>query len=123
MKRIMPIFAMVLFAGCTTMLPRDDAAVLRMKSVIVCEVDFRNAAMSDVVNFMANSWHCVCHPWINPTQEIDGDTVTYHFHVDQYDSNDPNGSIDPVKGTNETSLVRLGPMVTLHAEKISVYIC
>jgi hypothetical protein len=121
MKRIITIVAMAALAGCVTTSSREAAGTSRLKSVIVPEVDFRDAAMSDVVEFVANSWHCVCHPWIHPTQRIEGDSVTYHFHVDDYDPHDPDSSIGLVKGTNKTSFVRLGPMVTFHAEKINIH--
>ena len=97
------------------------SASARLKSVVVPEVEFRDAAISDVVESIANSWFCIGHPWVHPTQEIKDDIVTYRFHVDAYDPDDPKSSIALPRGTNGTALVRLGPMVTFRAERITVY--
>jgi len=92
-----------------------------MKSAIIPEVHFQDAAISDVMEFVANSWHCICHPWIYPTQKIEGNTVIYHFYMDDYDPHDPSSSCDLIKGTNKTEIVRLGPIVTFHEEKINLH--
>ena len=120
MKRITILLAAIMLAGCAIPGMRDQPAAQRLDGVVVPEVDFRSAAMSDIVDFIASSWHCICHPLVYPTQEIDGESVTYSFHVDAYNPHDPTSSIGLVKETNETTVVRLGPTITFHAENISV---
>jgi hypothetical protein len=121
MRRIATLFAVAALAGCATPDISSQPAAKRLSVVVVPEVDFRSAAMSDIVNFIASSWHCLCHPLVYPTQDVKGDFVTYIFHVDAYNPHDATSSIGLIKGTNETAIVRLGPTITFHAENISVF--
>lgn len=121
MKRIFTVFVLTILTGCTTISSRDKITVSRLKSVIVPEVHFQDAAMSDAVEFVANSWHCICHPWVYPTQKIEGNSVIYHFYIDDFDPHDSSSSCALIKGTNKTEIVRLGPTVTFYAEKINLH--
>ena len=108
MKRLGHIVLLTLAAaGCATtdFSVHHKPTAAWLAKIEIPEIDFRNAAMSDVVDFMAISWHCICHPMTYAKQEIHGDSVTYSFHIDFYDPHDPNSRPVGIKGTNETQMV------------------
>ncbi|MBI3987352.1 MAG: hypothetical protein HY343_10550 [Lentisphaerae bacterium] len=51
---------------------QHEPTAARLRAITVPTINFRNAAMSYVVEFLANGWHCMGHPWVYPEQTIQG---------------------------------------------------
>jgi len=92
---------------------RDSATAERLRIIPVAKMTFDGCAFSDVVEYMAMNLHCVCHPVVHPSQTTSNDAVTYIIPFDRFDGENPSSPKDLLKGTNETSIVRFGPAVTL----------
>ncbi|OGV61140.1 MAG: hypothetical protein A2283_24015 [Lentisphaerae bacterium RIFOXYA12_FULL_48_11] len=114
-KNVWLLILTFVFSGCTTsgVIIHHEQTAERLRKIPVVEMDFKGAATSDVVEYLALNLHCIGHPPIYPKQIIKENSVTYVIPFDTYDAHNPNSSALELKGTNKTEVTRLGPAVTL----------
>ena len=117
------LVALVVCAGCATLdKPQGRVTTDALKKVTVPEVDFRHAAMSDVVEFVcACGPGCIGHSGFHAAQEIRGNTVVYRLRLCGHDLHDETSPNCVLKPGEERPLVRLGPELNLSTNNISIY--
>ena len=115
MKIIRMLAPLLVLCGCATSRVEltHEPTIERLRKIPVVAMEFQDAAMSDVVAYIAMNLHCVCHPMVFPQQTIQGEVVAYTIPFDTFDGEDPTCPKDRLKGTNETVMLRLGPAITL----------
>lgn len=99
-------------------MPTTDA----LRKVIIPEVSFRQAAMSDVVKDLSYCGPgCLCHSGLHASQDIREHEVVYRMRLCGHDAHDEK-SPECTRQPNEcVPFVRLGPEVSLTTNKISTY--
>lgn len=121
MKRLVPSIVICLaVTGCATSSPivvRDEATAARLDRIIVPEVDFRSASISDVIAFL----HICCLPiGYDPPplrQVVEKAGVTYFVPVPSQDHPDVRG---PGEMWEEPQIETFGPSITLSRRQLSL---
>lgn len=122
MSRITALaLAMVLTAGCLSTPTAEEPAARWLASIVIPEVDFREVALSDLIEFITVTQASRGGVPDRLIQRIEGVNVVYSFRVSR---NEPDGSPASIAETHsavKSSFVQLGPRITFQARYISLY--